>query len=114
MFVEAPICISYVVLIIVIFASMLAIELFYCTQLCSLHGGFFYYLPLFLHLQVCGISLTRFKWFRKFWPCFFVDLLVKGTDNFWKIRGLIEGFNDLRRQIASGVERTADESMCAI
>ena len=40
--------------------------------------------------------------------------MVKGTNNFWKIRGLIDGFNDSLRQIDSGVEKTADESMSAI
>ena len=114
MFVEPPIYIRYVVLTIVICTSMLAIELFYRTQLFSFHGCFFEYLPIFIHLQVCGISLTRFKEFRKFWTCSFVDPLVKGTDKFWKIRGLIDGFNESRRQIASGKEKTADESMSAI
>ena len=61
MFVKTPIYIRYVVITIVIFTSMLAIELFYRTQLCSFHGCFFGYLPLFLPLYVCGISLTRFK-----------------------------------------------------
>ena len=65
-------------------------------------------------LQVYVISLTRFKDFRTFWPSSFVDLLVKGTDNFWKIRGPIDGFNESRRQSASGVKKTADESMSAI
>ena len=82
MFAETPIYIRYVVLTIVIFTSMLAIELFYRTQLCSFSGCFFRYLPLFLHLQVCGISLTRFKEFRTFWPCSFFDPLVKVTYNF--------------------------------
>ena len=36
------------------------------------------------------------------------------TDNFWKIRGLIDGFNGSRRQIDSGREKTVDESMSAI
>ena len=94
MFVEIPINIRYVVLIIVIFTSMLVIELFYLTQIRSFHGCFFEYLPLFLPLQVRGISLTSFKDFRTFWPCSFVDMLVKGTDNFWKIRGSIDGFNE--------------------
>ena len=84
---------------------MLLIELFYCTQPSSFHGCFFEYLPIFLHLQVCGISLTKFNEFRKFWPCSFVDPLVKGTDNFWKILGLIDGFNESRRQIDSGKEK---------
>ena len=58
--------------------------------------------------------LTRIKEFRAFLPCYFVDPLVKGTDNFWKICGLIDGFNESRRKIASGVGKTADESMSAI
>ena len=114
MFVEPPIYIRYVGLTIVIFLSMLLIELFYRTQPSSFHGYFFEHLPIFLHLQVCGISLTRFKEFRKFWPCYFVDPLVKVTDDFWKIHGLIDGFNESRRQIASWREKTADESMSAI
>ena len=73
MFVETPIYIRYVVLTIVICKSMLTIELFYCTQFFSFHGCFFEYLPLFLHLQVCGISLTRFEEFRTF---FQVTLLI--------------------------------------
>ena len=72
MFVEPPIYIRYVALTIVICTSMLLIELFYCTQPSLFHGCFFEYLPLFIHLQVCGISLTRFKKFRTFWPCPFV------------------------------------------
>ena len=65
-------------------------------------------------LQVCGISLTRFKKFRTFLPCYFIDPSVKGTNNFWKIRGLIGGFNNSRRHIASGVKKTAYELMSAI
>ena len=55
------------------------IELFYRTQPSSFHGCFFEYLPILIHLQVCGISLTRFKEFGRFWPCSFVDPLVKDT-----------------------------------
>ena len=58
--------------------------------------------------------LTRFKEFRKFWPSSLVDPSVNGTDNFWKILGPIDGFNESRRNIASGVEKMADESMGAI
>ena len=64
--------------------------------------------------QVCGISLTRFKEYMKFCPSYFVDPLVKGTDNFWKICGLIDGFNESHMQIASGEGKTADELMSAI
>ena len=59
MFVETPIYLRYVVRTNVILTSMLAIELFYLTQLFSFYGCFFEYLPIFIHLQVCGISLTR-------------------------------------------------------
>ena len=114
MFVETPIYIRYVVLAIVIFTYMLAIELFYLAQLFSFLGCFFEYLPLFLPLQVCGISLTIIKDFRTFWSCSFVGLLVKGTDNFWKSRGILDGCNESCRQIAPGVEKAADESMSAI
>ena len=40
--------------------------------------------------------------------------VIKGTNNFYKVRGLIDRFNELRRQIASGVGKMADESMSAI
>ena len=56
-------------------------------------------------LQFCVISLTRFNEFSKFWTYYFADMPVKGTNNFWKICGLIDGFNKSRRQIASGVEK---------
>ena len=58
--------------------------------------------------------MTRLKEFRTFWPGSFVDPLVKVADNLWKIRGLIDGFNELRRQIDSGREKTTDKSMSAI
>ena len=72
MFAETAIYIWYVVLTIFICTSTLAVELFYLTQLFSFHGCFFEYLPLFIYLQVCGNSLTRFKEFRTFWPYFVV------------------------------------------
>ena len=114
MFVEKPIYIRYVVLTIVIFTSMLVIELslYYTTLLFS--WMFLWVLTSLCPLPVCGISLTRFRDFRKFWPSSFVDPLVKGVDNLWKILGLIDGFNESCRHIASGVGKTADESMSAI
>ena len=60
------------------------------------------------------MSVKRFKDFSTFWPSSFVDPLVKGTDNFWKIRGMIDGFNESRRNIYSGVGKTAHEYMSAI
>ena len=56
-------------------------------------------------LQVCGIFLTRFKNFRTFWPSYFVDPSVKGTNNFWKIREMVDRFSESRRKIDSGVEK---------
>ena len=58
--------------------------------------------------------MTRFKDFRTFWTCSFVYPSVKGTDNFWRVGGLIDGFNELLSQIASGVVKMADESISAI
>ena len=49
-----------------------------------------------------------------FWPCYFAVPLVKGTNNFWKVCGLIDSFNKLCRQISSGVEKMADAAMIAI
>ena len=65
-------------------------------------------------LQVFGIYLTRFKEFRTFWPCSFVDPSVKVTDNFWTVRGLVDRFNESRKHIASEVEKTYDELISAI
>ena len=114
MFVETLTYIRYVALTIIIFTYILAIELFYLTQICSFLGCFFEYLPLFLPLQVCVIYLTRFNKFRTFFPCSFIDSSVKVTDNFWKIHVMVGGFNESRRQISSGAEKTSDESMSTI
>ena len=48
MSVVTQIYISYVVISIILFVSMIAIELFYLTQLRSFFGFFFEYLPLFI------------------------------------------------------------------
>ena len=47
MCVVTPMYIRYVVIYMVLFTSMLPIELFYLAQLCSFLGCFFEYLPLF-------------------------------------------------------------------
>ena len=39
---------------------------------------------------------------------------LKCIYNFCKVRGLIDRFNESRRQIASGVKKTVDESMSSI
>ena len=41
-------------------------------------------------------------------------MLVKGTNNLWKVCGVIDGFNVLLRKISYGVEKTVDDSMSAI
>ena len=58
--------------------------------------------------------MKGFKVFRTFWPCSFVDPLVKGTDNFWKVRGIIDRFNESCRQSDYGVEKSAYELMSAM
>ena len=55
-------------------------------------------------LHIYGISLTRFNCFSTFWPCYFVDPLVKVADDFWKVRGFIDGSKIFSREIYSGVE----------
>ena len=56
-------------------------------------------------LQICAIYLTRFKEFRILCIWSSVDILVKVTDNFWKVLGIIDQFNESCRQISSGVEK---------
>ena len=92
---------------------MLATELFYLTIIHSFIGYYFECLTLST-LQVCGVSFTRFKYFKAFWACPFTTPMVKGIDKLWKLRGIIDGFNNPRRYIASGVVKTADNSMSAI
>ena len=65
-------------------------------------------------LQVCIIHLTSFKEVRAFWISPFISPLVKVIHNLCKVRGIIGGFNDSRRQIASGMGKMAYESMCVI
>ena len=71
---------------------MLATEIFYLTLIHSLIGYYFEYLPL-SPLQVFGVYLTRFKEFKAFLPCSFTSPLIKGIYKFWKVQGLIDGFN---------------------
>ena len=79
------------------------------------HWFILYYTTLFISWIILWL-ITSLYYYRfaiypwkglmssgRFWPCYFVYLLVKSTNNFWKVHGLIDGFNELRRQIASGV-----------
>ena len=61
MFVETSILLWYVVIIIVIFTYMLAIEWFYLTQLCSFLGCFFvtFLLLLCIWPPVCVVCLNH-------------------------------------------------------
>ena len=40
--------------------------------------------------------------------------MLKGIDKFWKVWGVIGGFNESRRQIDSGVVKPSYESMSSI
>ena len=55
-----------------------------------------------------------FKDFKAFLIGSFIHPSVKGTGTFWNFGGIIDGFNKLRRNISSGVLKTADESMSYI
>ena len=57
-------------------------------------------------LQVCSFYLTRFKDFKVLCTWSLSSPPVKGLDTFWRVRGLIGGFNKPRGNIASGVEKT--------
>ena len=87
---------------IVIIAVSFATELFYLTLIHSFVGCYFDYLLLY-PLQVCGVSLTRSKEFKAFWESYFTSPPVKVADNFWKVWGLVDGFNKTHKQISSGV-----------
>ena len=98
---------------IVLITVMLATEIFYLTLICSFIGCYFEFLPL-SPLHVCSVSLKSFKEFRTLWPFPFTYLPVKGIYTFWKVQGIIGGFDESFRQIASGAKKRADESMSYI
>ena len=103
---------------LVAFSRFLITDPFY-FELCQLTlvypflGCIFEYLPLSL-LQVCGVSLTRFKEFKVLWPCYFSSPSPKFPDTFWRVWGVIDGFNQFLRKIYFGVENTLDQSMSYI
>ena len=49
-----------------------------------------------------------------FLPSSFTTMTVKGIDKFCKVRGLIDGFNESRKKIDSGVVKIYDGSIIAI
>ena len=92
---------------------IIATGIFNLTLLHSFIGCYFEYLSL-SHLQVCVVSLSRLYEFKDFFPCSFLSPSLKGANTFWKLWGIIGGFNESRRQISSEVGKIADESMGAI
>ena len=94
----------YFVISIILITVMLTTDLFYLTLLHLFIGCYFENLSLSTS-HVCGIFLKRFKDFKTFWPCYFTSTSVKGIYNFWKFRGIINGFNEYQMQIASVVKK---------
>ena len=74
----------------------------------------FWVLTYIYPLQVCGVYLKNHKGFQAFWPFSFTSPTVKGIDNLWKFRGIIDNFKNSRRKIASEVGETVYYSMSAI
>ena len=66
------------------------------------------------HGRIFGISHTRGKEFRKYWPQVFY--LEEGKDSYkwWRERLLIDGFNETCNNIAASYLKVGDESMSAI
>ena len=77
--------------------------LFYCMTII---------IPLFCH--ICGISLTRVKEFRKYWPKVFELEEDKSTDEWQRGKLLINGFNETCKNISSSCLKVGDDSMSAI
>ena len=51
--------------------------------------------------QISGISLTRGKQFRRFWPKGFESESYKNTDEWWRVKLLFYGFNTACNNIAA-------------
>ena len=64
--------------------------------------------------QIAGISLTRGKEFRKYWPQGFELEADKATYEWWREILLIYGFNAACKNIAASFMKVGDESMGAI
>ena len=68
----------------------------------------------FLSRQISGISLTRIKEFRKYWPKGFELEEDKETYEWWRERLLIDGFNYACKNIAVSSLNVGDDSTSAI
>ena len=61
--------------------------------------------------QISGISLTRGKQFRRFWPQGFESEVDKNTDEWWRSKLLFDGFNTACKNISASFLKVGDESM---
>ena len=59
-------------------------------------------------------SLTRGKEFRNYWPQGFELEADKATDEWWRGKLLIDGFNAICKNISASFLKVGDESMSAI
>ena len=64
--------------------------------------------------QISGISLTRGKEFRKYFPQGFESEADKATYEWWRSKLLIDGFNAACKNIAASFLKVGDEYMSAI
>ena len=69
---------------------------------------------IFVFHQISGISLTRGKEFRKYWPQVFELEENKATNEWWIGNWLIDGFNATYKNISASFLKVGDESMSAI
>ena len=82
-----------------------------------IHCLLFYFITIltpFFPRQICGISLTKVKEFRKYRPKGFESEKYKDTDEWCKSKLLFNGFNGLCNNIAASYLKIGDESMRAI
>ena len=64
--------------------------------------------------NICVISLTRGKEFRKYWQKVFYSEEDKATDKSRREKLLIDGFNEACKNISASYLKVGDESMGAI
>ena len=71
-------------------------------------------LTSFFPRHISGISLTRGKKSRKYWPQGFESEANKATYEWWRAKLLIDGFNAACKNIAASFIKVGDESTSAI
>ena len=64
--------------------------------------------------QIYGISLTRIKEFRQYWPKEFESEKDTATEEWWRSKLLIDGFNAACKNIAASFMKFGNESMIVI